>query len=73
MLQSSFLGWGSTHSLPSSKRHASSTGRSFIFARDDSNSRSAISISEDPSDTVSSNKEHKKAEVYPICIVLFIL
>ncbi|XP_059454259.1 uncharacterized protein LOC132184587 isoform X2 [Corylus avellana] len=50
--KSSFLGWGSTHSLPSSKRHASSTGRSFIFARDDSNSRSAISISEDSSDTI---------------------
>ncbi|XP_062159307.1 uncharacterized protein LOC133866705 isoform X2 [Alnus glutinosa] len=48
--KSSFLGWGSTHSLPSSQRHASSTGRSFIFGRDESNSRSAISISEDSSD-----------------------
>ncbi|KAK1391403.1 otolith matrix protein OMM-64 [Heracleum sosnowskyi] len=48
--KSSFLGRVSSHSLPSKQR--SSTTRSFIFGRDDSNSRSSISISEDSSDAV---------------------
>lgn len=70
-LQSSFLGRGSNHSLPSSQKKASSKVRSFIFGRDDSNSRSSISMSglddsnsrssismsEGSSDAVSSNRE----------------
>ncbi|KAL1822094.1 hypothetical protein ACET3Z_008872 [Daucus carota] len=48
--KSSFLGRVSSHSLPSKKR--SSTAKSFIFGRDDSNSRSSILISEDSSDAV---------------------
>ncbi|KAM4129694.1 hypothetical protein ACJW30_01G043600 [Castanea mollissima] len=43
--KSSFLGRGSNHSLPSSQKKASSKVRSFIFGRDDSNSRSSISMS----------------------------
>lgn len=52
-LQSSFLGRASNSSLSSSRKRVSSTMRSYIFERDDSNSRSAISMSEDSSDTVS--------------------
>lgn len=53
-MQSSFLGRASSHSIPSSHKQRSSTVRSFIFERDDSNSRSSVSImSEDSSDTVS--------------------
>ncbi|GKD95237.1 hypothetical protein Tco_1375074, partial [Tanacetum coccineum] len=51
--KSSFLSRASSHSLPpSSKQKGSSGVRSFIFGRDDSNSRSSISISEDTSDTI---------------------
>ncbi|KAM1133318.1 hypothetical protein ACFX19_043290 [Malus domestica] len=48
--KSSFLGRGSSHSLPSSNKHGLSTVRSFILVRGDSNSRS--SMLEDSSDTV---------------------
>ncbi|KAG2666602.1 hypothetical protein I3760_15G071300 [Carya illinoinensis] len=50
--KSSFLGRASTHTLASSQKHGSSTVRSFIFGRDDSNSRGASSISEDSSDMI---------------------
>ncbi|KAF5468450.1 hypothetical protein F2P56_012600 [Juglans regia] len=50
--KSSFLGRASTHTLSSSQKHGSSTVRSFIFGRDDSNSRGASSISEDSSDMI---------------------
>lgn len=54
MLQLSFIR-GSNHSLPSSHKRGLSTARcSFIFGRDDSNSMSTTSVSEDSSDTVSS-------------------
>ncbi|KAK9947099.1 hypothetical protein M0R45_012534 [Rubus argutus] len=43
---------GSNHSLPSSRKRGLSTARcSFIFGRDDSNSMSTTSVSEDSSDT----------------------
>ncbi|MCL7037390.1 hypothetical protein MKW94_012018 [Papaver nudicaule] len=42
----SFLGRASSNSLPASTKHVSSNVRSFIFGRDDSNSRSGISTSE---------------------------
>ncbi|XP_030447748.1 uncharacterized protein LOC115670591 isoform X1 [Syzygium oleosum] len=49
--QPSFLGRGS-NPLPSSKNHKTSTVRTFIFGRDDSNSKSTISASEDSSDMI---------------------
>ncbi|XP_059637391.1 uncharacterized protein LOC132279432 [Cornus florida] len=52
--KSSFLGRASSHSFPSSHKQGTSKVRSFIFGRDDSNSRSSISISEDSSDTIPS-------------------
>lgn len=54
MLQSSFLGRGSNHSLPSSRKHGLGTVRSIIFGRGGSNSRSTSSVLEDSSDTVGS-------------------
>ncbi|KAL0360698.1 UNVERIFIED_CONTAM: hypothetical protein Sradi_3754300 [Sesamum radiatum] len=51
--KSSFLGRATNHPIPSSHKQGSGTFRSFIFGRDDSNSRSSISMSEDSSDTVS--------------------
>ncbi|CAI9763709.1 unnamed protein product [Fraxinus pennsylvanica] len=50
---SSFLGRVSNLHIPSSHKKGSGMVRSFIFERDDSNSRSSISVSEDFSDTVS--------------------
>ncbi|KAF9688544.1 hypothetical protein SADUNF_Sadunf02G0208000 [Salix dunnii] len=50
--KSSFVGRGSKSSLPSSQKHGSSMVRSFVFERDDSNSRSAISIPEDSSNLI---------------------
>lgn len=51
--KSSFLGRVSNHPIPSSNKQGSGTVRSFIFGRDDSSSRSSITISEDTSDSVS--------------------
>ncbi|XP_077216333.1 DNA ligase-like protein isoform X2 [Tasmannia lanceolata] len=48
--KSSFLGRGASNSLPSLHKKGSSTFKSFIFGRDDSNSRSGISTSELSSD-----------------------
>ncbi|KAJ0085625.1 hypothetical protein Patl1_09118 [Pistacia atlantica] len=48
----SFLGRGASHSLPLPKKHGSSMMRSFIFERDDSNSKSTISVSEGSSETI---------------------
>lgn len=50
--KSSFLGRATSHSLPSSRKKGASTGRSFIFGRDDSNSRNSALMSEDSSDAV---------------------
>ncbi|KAM7514145.1 hypothetical protein LguiA_003728 [Lonicera macranthoides] len=50
--RSSFLGRASNHALPSSRKKGSSTTRSFIFGRDDSNSRSSISTTEDSLQTI---------------------
>ncbi|XP_059284499.1 uncharacterized protein LOC132037875 isoform X1 [Lycium ferocissimum] len=50
-LKSSFLGRVTNH-LPSSHKQSSTIVRSFIFGRDDSNSRSSMSISEDSSDMI---------------------
>ncbi|PIN08865.1 hypothetical protein CDL12_18551 [Handroanthus impetiginosus] len=50
-LKSSFLGRVSKHPILSSHKKGSGSVRSFIFGRDDSNSRNSISMSEDSSDT----------------------
>ncbi|XP_019255757.1 PREDICTED: protein IWS1 homolog isoform X2 [Nicotiana attenuata] len=50
-LKSSFLGRVTNH-LPSSHKQSSTIVRSFIFGRDDSNSRSSMSMSEDSSDMI---------------------
>ncbi|CAL5418269.1 unnamed protein product [Camellia sinensis] len=50
--KSTFLGRGPSHSLPSSHKQGKGKVRSFIFGRDDSNSRSSISMSEDSSDAI---------------------
>ncbi|XP_027093237.1 uncharacterized protein [Coffea arabica] len=54
--KSSFVGRSSYHSLPSSHKQGSGTVRSFIFGRDDSNSRTSISKSDDSLDTISKEK-----------------
>ncbi|XP_050267402.1 uncharacterized protein LOC126712208 isoform X2 [Quercus robur] len=58
--KSSFLGRGSNHSLPSSQKKASGKVRSFIFGRDDSNSRSSISMSEGSSDAIQRENQPKR-------------
>ncbi|GAU14357.1 hypothetical protein TSUD_309170 [Trifolium subterraneum] len=51
--KSSFVGRASNQFVPSSKKHGTSKARSsFIFGRDDSNSRPSLLISEDSSDTI---------------------
>lgn len=64
MLQSSFLGRGSKNSLPSFRKHGSTPIRSFVFERDDSNSRSAISMSEDSSNLVNSIRKFNRVQAY---------
>nr|XP_043637389.1 probable serine/threonine-protein kinase kinX [Erigeron canadensis] len=59
--KSSFLSRASTHSVPtSSKQGGSSVVRAFIFGRDDSNSRSSISASEDTSDATATREVQTK-------------
>ncbi|CAK7349278.1 unnamed protein product [Dovyalis caffra] len=58
--KSSFLGRGSKNSLPSSRKHGLGTVRSFVFERDDSNSRSAISMQEDSSNLIQRENRPKK-------------
>ncbi|XP_051123588.1 uncharacterized protein LOC127246338 isoform X2 [Andrographis paniculata] len=60
--KSSFLGRMSNQQAPSSHRQGSGTGRHFIFGRDDSNSRSSFSLSEDSSDTVSQENRQTRAK-----------
>ncbi|KAF7829688.1 myb-like protein X [Senna tora] len=50
--KSSFLNRASNHSMPSSQKRGPNKARSFIFGRDDSNSRTSITMSEDSSDTI---------------------
>ncbi|GMH04150.1 hypothetical protein Nepgr_005989 [Nepenthes gracilis] len=59
--KSSFLNRASNHAASSTNRHGSSTARSsFIFARDDSNSRSSISVSEDSTDMCQKENQPKR-------------
>ncbi|KAJ4964127.1 hypothetical protein NE237_024066 [Protea cynaroides] len=55
--KSSFLGRAPSNSSSSSHKHGSSSIRSFIFGRDDSNSRSGISTSEVSSDVDQREKQ----------------
>ncbi|KAE9586762.1 hypothetical protein Lalb_Chr23g0266641 [Lupinus albus] len=50
--KSSFVGRASNHFMHSSHKSGSSKVRSFIFERDDSNSRTSISMSDDSPDTI---------------------
>ncbi|KAJ9186605.1 hypothetical protein P3X46_002154 [Hevea brasiliensis] len=59
-LKSSFLSRGSRNSVPAFQKHGPGTVRSFVFERDDSNSRSAVSMSEDSSDLVLRENRAKK-------------
>ncbi|KAK7310898.1 hypothetical protein RJT34_08684 [Clitoria ternatea] len=58
---SSFVGRASNHFLPISQKHGSCKVRSFIFGRDDSNSRTSASISDDSSDTMQKESQPPKA------------
>lgn len=55
--KSSFLGRSSNHHLPSSRMKSSTAVRSFIFGRDDSNSRSSISTSDECTDMIMKEKQ----------------
>ncbi|KAI5656042.1 hypothetical protein M9H77_24835 [Catharanthus roseus] len=55
--KSSFLGRSSSLPVPSFQRKGSTTVRSFIFGRDDSNSRSSVSTSDESTDTISGEKQ----------------
>ncbi|XP_054798734.1 uncharacterized protein LOC129303441 [Prosopis cineraria] len=59
--KSSFLNRASNHSLPSSHKHGPNKARSFIFGRDDSNSRTSISVSEDSLDTIQTESQPPKS------------
>ncbi|KAM0011960.1 hypothetical protein Hdeb2414_s0057g00757891 [Helianthus debilis subsp. tardiflorus] len=63
--RSSFLSRMSKNSVPVSSKQGGSSGvRSFIFGRDDSNSRSSLSVSEDmPDTTISSEMQTKRVTV----------
>ncbi|CAL0319007.1 unnamed protein product [Lupinus luteus] len=50
--KSSFVGRASNHFMPPTHKNGSSKVRSFIFERDDSNSRTSISLSDDSSDMI---------------------
>ncbi|XP_050233235.1 uncharacterized protein LOC126681727 [Mercurialis annua] len=58
---SSFVSRRSRSSLPSFQKNGSSTVRSFIFERDDSNSRSAITMSKDSLDSAERENRPKKS------------
>ncbi|EXC07283.1 hypothetical protein L484_021190 [Morus notabilis] len=59
----SFLGRSSSHCLPSSRKQGSMTARSFIFERDDSNSRSTTSDLEDSSEAIQRENRARTASV----------
>ncbi|XP_038971736.1 midasin isoform X2 [Phoenix dactylifera] len=57
--KSSFLGRATSSSLPSSHKQGSTTVRTFIFSRDDTNSRSGISTTDNLSDMDQAENEPK--------------
>uniref|UniRef100_A0A1D1Y6J3 Uncharacterized protein n=1 Tax=Anthurium amnicola TaxID=1678845 RepID=A0A1D1Y6J3_9ARAE len=61
--KSSFLGRTTSNSLASSHKCGTAVTRSFIFGRDDSNSRSSFSSSENTSDMSQANQLKKTATV----------
>ncbi|XVF36130.1 hypothetical protein REPUB_Repub19eG0031900 [Reevesia pubescens] len=50
--KSSFIGRGSNCSIPSSRKHGSGILRSFVFEREDNNSKSTNSMAENSSDVI---------------------
>ncbi|KAK7283348.1 hypothetical protein RIF29_12800 [Crotalaria pallida] len=58
--KSSFVGRASSHFLPSSHKKGASKVRSFIFERDDSNSRASILMTDDSSDTIQRESQPPK-------------
>ncbi|XP_047327793.1 AT-rich interactive domain-containing protein 4B [Impatiens glandulifera] len=59
--KTSFLGRASSHSLPAAKKKGTGNARSYIFCRDDSNSRSSITIpTEDSSEAIETEHVMKK-------------
>ncbi|XWS25741.1 hypothetical protein CRYUN_Cryun27aG0093500 [Craigia yunnanensis] len=58
--KSSFIGRGSNCSIPSSRKHGSSILRSFVFEREDSNSKSTVSMAENSSDEIQRENRPKK-------------
>ncbi|KAG5033893.1 hypothetical protein JHK85_009195 [Glycine max] len=58
---SSFVGRASDRFMPTSQKQGSCKVRSYIFGRDDSNSRSSILISEDSLDTIQTESQPPKA------------
>ncbi|KAF8024349.1 hypothetical protein BT93_F1514 [Corymbia citriodora subsp. variegata] len=62
ILKPSFLGRGSNPPV-SSKNHKTSTVRTFIFGRDESNSKSTISASEDSSDMIQKESRPTRTSV----------
>ncbi|KAL3022772.1 hypothetical protein AAZX31_04G032600 [Glycine max] len=59
--KSSFVGRASDRFMPTSQKQGSCKVRSYIFGRDDSNSRSSILISEDSLDTIQTESQPPKA------------
>ncbi|MED6118425.1 hypothetical protein PIB30_002131 [Stylosanthes scabra] len=59
--KSSFVGRAANHFMPTTKKHGVAKVRSFIFERDDSSSRSSISISEESSETIQRASQPAKA------------
>nr|KYP64576.1 hypothetical protein KK1_019177 [Cajanus cajan] len=59
--KSSFIGRASDRFVPPSRKQGSCKIRSYIFGRDDSNSRSSILMSEDSSDTIPRESQPQKA------------
>ncbi|OIV96337.1 hypothetical protein TanjilG_09764 [Lupinus angustifolius] len=58
--KSSFVGRASNHFMPPTHKNGLSKVRSFIFERDDSNSRTSISLSDDSSDMIQKESQVPK-------------
>ncbi|XVE69912.1 hypothetical protein DITRI_Ditri10aG0029700 [Diplodiscus trichospermus] len=65
--KSSFIGRGSNCSIPSSRNHGSGILRSFVFEREDSNSKSAVSMAENSSDMIQRENRPTKTASARFC------
>ncbi|MED6138427.1 hypothetical protein PIB30_074121 [Stylosanthes scabra] len=59
--KSSFVGRATNHFMPTTQKHGVAKVRSFIFERDDSSSRSSVSVSEESSETIQRTSQPAKA------------